>query len=368
MRRRLRGTARNLLGFVLVLAAAALLLGKAWLHTDGPYLEALPLYPYCSEARAALTEGRAADALELAEAGGCEEELQAARAEWNALAARFARCVDGVWTGRGDDAFGVGCAVASDLVVFGDVRDLTRQGVAWFRGEDTDEVLVALSAAGLALTFTPQIGAGTSLFKAARRAGALSERFAKSVVDLARTRAWRPLGGMLSDAGRISVKLGPGRGARALAYADDADELVGLARFVERAPHPTLALKWGGKSATRLVDDQLYAEALRRGPDGMRLALERGGRALLTRQSLVITAAKSVYRNPEAIAAAAAAMAAFVLRWITWPWVAGIAALLYVVGVVLMAPRRRAARKAGSRAWLRRPVRRAAARSASRRS
>ena len=344
----MRRLLRRLAGSLLVLLALALVAGKAWLELDGPYLEALPLYPYCTAAATALQEERYLDALELAEAGGGGAELAEARAAWDGLAARFERCVSGAWSGRGEDAFGIGCAVASDLVVFGDVRDLTREGLAWLRGEEPDEVLMALSAAGIALTFTPQIGAGASLFKAARRAGALGDGFARSLVKLARDRAWRPLSGMLTDAGRLSLELGPARATRALAYADDADELARLARFVDMAPQPLLALKWGGKGAVRLAtDDALYREALKRGPAGLELAAARGGRALLARQPLVVFAAKSLYQHPEALAAALAAIVAFVLRWLTWPWVAGAALALALLGLALRASarQRRGARR-----------------------
>src|SRR5690606_41661399 len=117
--------------------------------------------------------------IELAEAGGCDEELAAARAEWDRLGAVFQRCVSGVWTGRAEDGVGVACAVASDLVVFGDVRDLTRQAGRWLRGEDADEVLVALSAAGIALTFAPQVGAGNDLLKADRKSTRLNSSHVK---------------------------------------------------------------------------------------------------------------------------------------------------------------------------------------------
>lgn len=324
---------RRSIGVLLVLLAVALLAGKAWLDWDGPYLEALPAYPFCAEARLALDQNRVLDAIELAEAGGCQEELGAAQAAWNSLAAVFARCVDGVWTGRGEDAAGITCAIASDLIVFGDVRDLTRQGVAWFRGEEADEVLVALSAAGIALTFTPQVGTGTSLLKAARRAGALTERFAKSIVKLVKERAWKPLAGLFGDAGRISIKVGPARATKALAYADDATELAAVARFVEVAPHPLLGLKWGGKSAARIADPALYAEALKRGPSGLRLAATRGSKALLARQPLVVFATKSIYKNPEAVAAAVAWLVTFILTWLTWPWVGALAGVLLVVGL-----------------------------------
>jgi len=337
---------RRLLGLVLIALALALVAGKLWLEYDGPYLEALPPYPYCAEAQAALSSDQVLDAIELAEAGACGEELVAAERRWNELSAVFQRCVSGVWTGRGEDAAGIGCAIASDLVVFGDVRDLTRQGAAWLRGDETDTFLVALSAAGIVLTFAPQFGAGASILKGARRAGAVTEPLAKNVAKLVQDRAWRPLGNLFTDAGRISVKLGPAKGTRVLAYADDADELATLARFAEQAPSPLLGLKWGGKSAARLADDALYREALKRGPEGMQLAVQRGGKALMARQPLVVFAAKSVYKNPEAVMAAIAAIIAFLLDWFDWQFVLLLGGVLFIVGALLnrRRPRRRALR------------------------
>src|SRR5690554_1932226 len=279
------------------------------------------------------------EAIELAEAGGCDEELAAARAEWDRLAAVFRSGGSGGWTGGAEDGVGVACAVASDLVVFGDVRDLTRQAGRWLRGEDADEVLVALSAAGIALTFAPQVGAGNDLLKAARRAGALGEGLARSVVRLARERAWRPLAGLLSDAGRIGVKLGPARATRALAYADDADELARVARFVETAPSPLLGLRWGGKGAARLADPDLYAAALARGPAGVELAVRRGTKALLARQPLVVALAKQLFNGN------ASALAVLLLRRLTWPVVVGVAAGLVLLGAATYRSGRRPRRR-----------------------
>lgn len=323
---------RRLLGIGLVVVALALVGAKVWLDQDGPYLEALPLFPYCSTANSALASGDVHDAIMLAEAGDCQPELAEAKREWDALGARARRCLTGVWTGRGEDAFGLGCATLSDVVVFGDVRDLTRQGIAWLRGEETDEVLAALSAAGIALTFTPQVDAGVALLKAARRAGAISERFAGSLVKLVRERAWRPLAGMMTDAGRVSLEVGPAQATRALAYADDAAELATVATFVERMPRPLLGLRWGGKGAARLNDPDLYAAGLLRGPNGVQLVMERGAKALLTRQPLIVAAAKSLWKNPAALAA----LVAFVLRWLTWPWVGAVAGVLALVGLIYL--------------------------------
>lgn len=326
---------RRALGAFSIVLALALVAGKLWLEYDGPYLEALAPYPFCEAAKEALEHGDIPTAIELAEASDCPEQLSEATARWNELGALFQRCVNGIWTGRAEDGAGVACAIASDLVVFGDVRDLTRQGAAWLRGDDTDVLLVALSAAGIVLTFAPQLGAGASVLKGARRAGAVSEPLAKNVAKLVQDRAWRPLGALLTDAGRISVKLGPAKASRALRYADDAEELAVVARFAERAPSPLLGLKWGGKGAARLADDVLYGEALKRGPKGMELALQRGGKALLARQPLVVFAAKSLYKHPEAIAAAIMAFVKFLVRWFTWRAVLVVAAVSLLLGSLL---------------------------------
>ena len=319
------------LGAAFVVLGVGVLAFQAWVTWSGPYLEALPPYPYCQEAERALTDGAIQAAIELADAGGCAEVAERAEAIWRSLPATVERCALGIWTGVGDDAAGVSCAIASDLVVFGDVRDLTRQAVRFARGEDTDPVLVALSAAGVALTVAPSVDAGTALMKVARRAGTITDRLAGSITSLVRRRAWRPLADLLGDAGRMSVKLGPGDAAKALAYADTADEVADLARFVERARTPLLALRWGGKGVTRLADDALYRTALARGPDGVRLAVDRGTRALLSRKPFVVFAAKTVVKHPDAVTGAALAIATWLLTRLD-----GMLGLVVAVALILV--------------------------------
>jgi hypothetical protein len=348
---------RHLLAGILLASAAATLGGKVWLDLSGPYLEALPAFPFCAEAEAALADERLLDALELAEAGDCPTVLAEAEARWHAPLATLERCATGVWTGVGEDAAGIACAVASDLLVFGDVRDLTRQGVAWGRGEATDPLLVGLSTAGIVLTFAPQVGVGNALLKTARRAGSLTRGLADQLLTLLRRGAWGALADLSTDAARVSTRLGVARGTRALAYAEDADDLASLARFVERAPAPLLALRWGGKQALRLADDDaLVRAALARGPEGLRLVAERGGRALLARQPLLITLGKAVVKHPDELTGLLARWATWLLRWVTWPWAllaSGTLALLALA--VRPARQRRSPRRRGGSAAAPRP-------------
>jgi hypothetical protein len=332
---------RLVLAPVLVLLGVAVLGGKAWLAASGPFVEALTPYPFCEEASRALAEDRVADALELAEAGACSVVEAQARARWVGAAATLERCWAGVWTGHGADAAAVGCAVASDLVIFGDVRDLTRQALAWGQGEATDPVLIGLSTAGMVLTFAPHVGAGNAVLKVARRAGALSGGLARSVTGLVRQRAWRPLAALFTDAGRVGASLGTARATRALAYADTPAELAALARFVERSPHPLAALRLGGKRVTSIGDDALYRLGLSRGPAGLALVAERGAGALLSRQPLLIWAAKSVHKHPDELAAFLLTLAPWTLRLATWPLVAAVAGLAFLGAAVTWPTRRR---------------------------
>ena len=345
---------RFVLAPVLVLVALGALGGKVWLEASGPFVEALEPYPFCDEAAVALAEDRVADALELAEAGDCTALQAQARERWDGLAANLERCWSGVWTGRGEDAAGVGCAVVSDLVVFGDVRDLTRQALAWGHGGVTDPVLIGLSTAGIVLTFAPHVGAGNALLKVARRAGALTSGMARSLTTLVRQRAWRPLADLFADAGRISAKLGTARATRALGYADTPAEMATLARFVESAPHPLVALRLGGKRVASISDDALYRVSFARGPAGLHLAAERGSRALLSRQPLLIWAAKSVHKHPDELAAFVLAFATWLLRWATWPVVVVVAGAALLAGLVIWPRPRRSRRR--TRRGSRRPA------------
>lgn len=326
---------RRFLALFTIAIAVGMVAFKGWLELSGPYLEGLPLYPYCQEAAQALAEDRISDALEFAEAGDCPAEAERARELWDSLAANFERCIEGIWTGRAEDMAGIACAIASDLVVFGDVRDLTRQGIAWGRGEETDLFLVSLSAAGLALTLVPQAGAGSSLMKLARKAGTLSDGLASSISSLIRRGALGPLGNLLSDAGRITAKVGPARATRALAYADDAEELGEVARFVDSAAHPLMGLRLGGKRVLSLVDEPVvYREALSRGPSGLALAVERGGGALLSRKPLLLFVGKVLYKDPLAVGAALLALATWLLKWVSWRLVLIAAGVLLMVAAV----------------------------------
>jgi hypothetical protein len=96
----------------------------------------------------------------------------------------FAR---GFVTGEPDDVVGLAGTALGDLFVFGDLRDAVREGSRLASGQDADELVLGLACVGLAITAGTyaSFGAatparvGTSVAKAARKAGRLSAGMAE---------------------------------------------------------------------------------------------------------------------------------------------------------------------------------------------
>lgn len=94
------------------------------------------------------------------------------------IATRF---FSGLVTGNAVDGASLSGTLTGDLCVFGDVRDIVREGGHLAMGEDTDRLLLGLAAAGVVVTgatFVTVGGAaparvGLTLVKDARKAGRL---------------------------------------------------------------------------------------------------------------------------------------------------------------------------------------------------
>jgi hypothetical protein len=114
-------------------------------------------------------------------------------------ASHFAkRFATGLVTGTADDIASLSGTVAGDLFVFGDIRDVVREGKHLALGEDTDHLILGLATAGLAVTAATYVSlggaapvrAGLTLVKDARKVGRLGEgltqwagRSAREMVD-----------------------------------------------------------------------------------------------------------------------------------------------------------------------------------------
>jgi len=204
-------------------------------------------------------------------------------AEQNSTSHFAKRLATGLVTGDGDDVASLSGTVAGDLFVFGDIRDVVREGKHLAMGEDTDRLILGLATAGLAVTAATYVSvggvaplrAGLTLVKDARKVGRLGEgltqwagRSARQIVDAP----------MLQNAVATGSVLRPGQTVSAIKAAfraEKAGALVRLAKDVGRVSE-----KAGMRGA---LDTLRIAEGPKDVARAARLAESKGGqtRAIL---------------------------------------------------------------------------------------
>ena len=205
------------------------------------------------------------------------QRVNAAVTEENSSSHFASRFASGLVTGNADDVASLSGTVAGDLFVFGDIRDVVREGKHLAMGEDTDRLVLGLAAAGLVVTAATYVSvggvapvrAGLTMVKDARKVGRLGEgltewagRSAREVVDA-------PL---LQNAVASGSVLRPGEtmtAIKAAFRAEKAGALVRLAKDVGRV---------GEKAGIRAAQDTLkIAESPKDVARAARLAESKGG-------------------------------------------------------------------------------------------
>ena len=151
------------------------------------------------------------------------------------FARRFAT---GLVTGNADDVASLSGTVAGDLFVFGDIRDVVREGKHLAMGEDTDRLVLGLATAGLAVTAATYITvggmapvrAGLTLVKDARKVGRLGEGLAEWTGRSVRQVVDTPV--LQNAVGSASV-MRPGESVSAITAAFRAEKAGGLVRLAK---------------------------------------------------------------------------------------------------------------------------------------
>src|SRR5882724_7524431 len=196
------------------------------------------------------------------------------------FAKRFAM---GLVTGTADDVASLSGTVAGDLFVFGDIRDVVREGKHLAMGEDTDRLVLGLAAAGLVVTAVTYVSvggavpvrSGLTLVQDARKVGRLGEGLTQWAGRSAREMVDAP---MLQKAVASGSVMRPGQtmsAIRAAFRAEKAGGLVRLAKDVGRVSE---------KAGIRAAQDTLkIAEHPKDVARAARLAESKGGqtRAIL---------------------------------------------------------------------------------------
>ncbi|MBB6307677.1 hypothetical protein [Xanthobacter tagetidis] len=192
----------------------------------------------------------------------------------------------GFLTGEPSDLAGLAGAATGDLMVWGDIRDAGREGWKLAHGEDADELILGLSAVGIAVTAgtyatvgaSLPLRAGITLVKVAKRTGKLSAALGRSfmravrqsvdfvalrrllkapgAVDgpalkgVVRSDRLASLTRMLDDVAVVQSKAGTRAALEGLRIADNGNDLRRVARLADAKGPQTLAiLKTLGRGA-----------------------------------------------------------------------------------------------------------------------
>ena len=281
--------------------------GGLWYCAQEPLVEEreeLPDYDYLAEIRELETEGRLGEAEQLADwvLDGSDitnrSEVVAVRDEIHerrtAFWYRAYRAGKGFVVGEGTSIEELGGAVVSDFLLWGDIRDLAKQGWNKATGKETDPVVAGLAAVGVltsVASYVPDPAEGAevsadasfSLLKTLRKTGHLSKRFCGVLVDGCRksvktkslTKGMKEIvvgmKGLFDGAGAA-------RAAAIMRHVDDVDSLTAVSKMAKQAA--ILVRKHGaaGVDAIReLSKAEDGAEALekaaRKGPKGLKKIL-----------------------------------------------------------------------------------------------
>ena len=226
---------------------------------------AMPISPTVLSSSRATRTSRSSDEL--------SKRVSDAVAEANSTSHFAKRFATGLVTGNADDVASLSGTVAGDLFVFGDIRDVVREGKHLAMGEDTDHLVLGLATAGLAVTAATYVSvggaaplrAGLTLVKDARKVGRLGEgltqwagRSAREVVDAPMLQQAVASGSVLRPGETISA-------IKAAFRAEKAGALVRLAKDVGRVGE-----KAGIARRARHAAD-------RRRPEGCRARRAAGG-------------------------------------------------------------------------------------------
>jgi hypothetical protein len=202
-----------------------------------------------------------ADSRGLPVAPGQRARVLSGAAEHQRLLRQWERFGRGFLTGQTDDLAGLSGAFTGDLVGYGDLRDLAREGMRWARGEEADGLMLGLAGVGLAATGAmvaaswgaAPVRTGMTLLKAAARSGKIGPRLARSLGSAVSAGKLGQLTAATVDIGRTQVRAGARAAVEGLAVSDDLADVAKFRRLAEAEGASTLAiLKTLGRGAIAL--------------------------------------------------------------------------------------------------------------------
>ena len=266
----------------------------------------LPQMDYLAEVRSLRGENRFAEALMVAETGLSElsgadrdallSEQSEVRDEQASVLRKGKELLRGALVGEGNSLEALVGAIAADMFVVGDVRDLVIQGGRLAVDGESDELILALSAVGVLTTVMPEVDWVAAFLKIAKKAGALSKRMVEALVRVIRratdTRDYAELGRLFNFFKVLVDKSTPAGALRILRHLDDPKEVAVVADFLKRRPSGGFVLHVAGKEGVDIVkasvreSEEVLVMAARKGDRGIAW-LRSGGQRLLRPHPIV---------------------------------------------------------------------------------
>ncbi len=294
------------LAFGIVFFWLAMLVSTTWRNPDIAMireLESMPDHDYLSEIQelknngnvvASIILGKAViDAGNMPNEGEIQRLVTEMEREYNSWQRKAKDFLMAFVTGRGESIESMVGKTISDFLIIGDLRDLGTEGWKAARGQESDRVMMALSAVGICATiatFVPEPSSSAagmtaqpilSTFKGLRRIGAMTRRFGnhlrRVMGKVRKTRSWRPAQQTMENMGTLMRRAPAGGIPVMMRHVNTADDLSTVARWTARTPWRTCAaFQVGGKRALDLLKvggtraDRLLGLCLRKGARGFR--------------------------------------------------------------------------------------------------
>lgn len=232
-------------------------------------LETLPDHNYIPQIVTLQELGRLEEALELTkfviahpqlpgqrEAKQIEEEINKDLGSHWGKAKRFSTGFIRGSSGSGEELAG---AIASDMVIWGDIRDLAKQGYLKIRGEETDPVLAALAGVGLLTEVIDAADWAPAVLKLFRKLGALSEEFTSYLISACKKSVKGKcldtgLSGVFTNLKQLNDNLGSARTVEVFKHVDGPEALAALAKSSQKDPDAIyLTVKNSGPAGVGIV-------------------------------------------------------------------------------------------------------------------
>ncbi|MBN2381967.1 hypothetical protein JXQ70_03705 [bacterium] len=260
----------------------------------------LPDYDYVADIRSLKAEGKLSEALEMARyvvrqgdmPGHEQAQLLALEleSELSSLWGRAWRVANGFIKGSGNSIEELSGGIASDLIVWGDIRDLFKQGYYRITGQETDPLIVVLAGVGLLTEVVDAADWAPAVLKAFRKTGALSRQLADYIINAGKQsvkvgKLDGALKTVFTNLRGVIDHVGLARTAAILKHVDTPADLGALTKVARKnADAAYFTVKNGGREGLDIIKGlgdseagiEAMAKAARKGPAGIQW-LKRSG-------------------------------------------------------------------------------------------